>query len=133
MINKRFSISDYNSALKSLPFSASDSGDKPSPVPISTTKKSVKLGGKAISHWVHIRSFPLIAKKFRLDPTDPVLTFVISLHEIVERLTAQEFLSYEIDILEEKVHQYLELRSCLRTQYPDVVPNPKPKHHYIRL
>ena len=54
------------------------------------------------------------------------------MHEIVERLTAQEYYPYEIDILEEKLVDYLELRKTVRADYPNLMPHCKPKHHFLR-
>ena len=101
-------------------------------MPVSLSKKVTKLKGKAISHWVHMRNWPLIIRNIVKDQDDPVFNLGLKLHEIVERLTANEFLPYEIDLLEEKVIQYFELRKTLRVEYPNIMPNPKPKHHYLR-
>ena len=42
---------------------------------------------------------------------DTVLGLGLRLHEIVERMSATEFYPYEIDILEEKVYEYLREQS----------------------
>jgi hypothetical protein len=130
--NGQFSVLQYNEALKKLEFRSHESSDKPCPVPVSLSKKVTKLKGKAISHWVHMRNWPLIIRNIVKDQDDPVFNLGLKLHEIVERLTANEFLPYEIDLLEEKVIQYFELRKTLRVEYPNIMPNPKPKHHYLR-
>ena len=54
------------------------------------------------------------------------------LHNIVERLTAQQFYVYEVIILEEKISQYLDDRKHIREKYPELMMRPKPKHHYLR-
>ena len=118
--------------MNQLGWSAYESGDKPCPVPTSMSKKVSKLRGKAVSHWVHLRNFPLILRTLVKDSEDPVLVWGLQLHEIVERLTAQEFLPYEIDVLEERIVRYLDMRSTLRADYPNYLPNPKPKHHFMR-
>ena len=130
--NGQFSIFQYNEALKRLGFRSYESSDKPCPVPVTYSKKVTKLKGKAISHWVHVRNWPLIIRNIVKDQDDPVVNLGLKLHEIVERLTANEFLPYEIDLLAEKVIQYFELRKTLRVEYPNIMPNPKPKHHYLR-
>jgi hypothetical protein len=92
-----FTISDYNISLERLGFFSHESGDKP--YPVTESKKTKKLKGKAVSNWVHIRNWPLIIKDFVVDSDDPVLCLGLNLHEIVMRLTATEFYTHEIDIL----------------------------------
>ena len=128
--NGQFSITDYNSALHRLGFLSYESNDKPCPVPTSPKVKHLK--GKAVSQWVHLRNWPLVVKSLLSDYEDSALTLGLLLHEIVERLTANEYLPYEIDILEDKIEQYLDLRSVVRADYPSFMPNPKPKHHFLR-
>ena len=84
-----------------------------------------------IGHFVVV-TMPLIIKHLVSDQEYSVLTLGLLLHEIVERLTAQEFFSHEIDIVEEKIVQYLELRKNIRLAYPNLMPSPKPKHHFLR-
>ena len=90
--------------------------------------------GKAVSQWVHVRNWPLVIKNLikGCEDEDPVVTLGLKLHEIVERLTAQEFYPYEIDLLEEKLVEYLELRKVVRAAHPNLMPNCKPKHHFLR-
>ena len=118
--------------MHQLGWSSYESGDKPCPVASSMSKKITKLRGKAVSQWVHIRNFPLILRNLLKDSEDPVLLLGLQLHEIVERLTAQEFLPYEIDLLEGRILQYLDMRITLRAEYPEYLQNPKPKHHFMR-
>ena len=67
-----FSISQYNEVLKRLEFASFESSDKPCPVPLSQSKKFTKLKGKAISHWVHVRNFPLIIRGLVKHGDDPL-------------------------------------------------------------
>ena len=127
-----FTINEYNSALQRLGFSSYEAGDKPYPVPTSRSSKISNLKGKAVSNLVHVRNWPLVIKNLVKDSEDPVITFGLKLHEIVERLTAQEFFPYEIDLVEEKIVQYLDLRKTIRSLYPNLLPSPKPKHHFLR-
>ena len=127
-----FSFIDYNNALERFNFFSYEGENKPCPVPSSLSKKVTKLSGKAMSHWTHIRNFPLIVKNWMKDVDDPILELGLLLHEIIERLTAQEFLPFEIDIVEERVGLYLEKRKFMRELYPSCFPRPKPKHHYMR-
>ena len=93
-----FSLSQYNSELENFEFSSYERNDKPYPLP---SQKSVKkCRGKAVSQWVHMRIWPFLVMKFIDENDDPVLCLGLLLHEIVERLTAVEFYTYEIDILE---------------------------------
>ena len=66
------------------------------------------------------------------NPEDDVIMLGLKLHELVERLTASEYYSYEIDLVEEKLIQYLKLRKILQSQFPGLMPKPKPKHHFLR-
>ena len=125
-----FTISQYNDALERLDFLSYESRDKPYPVP--TTNKVKKLKGKAVSNLVHLRNWPLLIRTFVKDIDDPVLSLSLMLHEVVERMVASEYFSYEIDILEDKIYQYLNLRKAVRSEYPNLLLNPKPKHHFIR-
>ena len=125
-----FTIVQYNEALINLGYPAYESSDKPCPVPEKSNIR--KLKGKAVSNWVHLRNWPFIVRHFVTDYEDPVLLLGLKLHDIVERLCAQEFLSYEISILDDKIIDYLELRKIVRDKYPNIMPNPKPKHHYLR-
>lgn len=117
-----FSIKSYNSILKALKFKASEAGDRPENIP--DNKKVKKLVGKAVSNWSHIRSFPLIIRNFDIDENEPALSLSLLLHEIVERLTASAFEEYEIGLLEEKIIVYLDLRSELYSEYPNLLGNP---------
>ena len=47
-----------------------------------------------------MRIWPILMMKFVVNNDDPILRLGLLLHEIVERLTAVEFYTYEIDILE---------------------------------
>ena len=128
----QFTVAEYNASLENLEFRSYEMGDKPCTVPVSRSAKVTKLSGKAMTHWVHIRNFPLIIRRLVKDPDEPVLSLGLILHEIVERITAQEFYPYEIDLLEEKILNYLDMRKGIRDSYPSSVPSAKPKHHYMR-
>ena len=95
-----FTIDQYNQCIERLEFSSYESGDKPYPVPIS--KKVKKLKGKAVSNWVHLRNWPVLLKTLavNIDSNDSVIILGLKLHEICERMTASEFYTYEIDIME---------------------------------
>lgn len=128
----QFSVDEYNESLKNLRFSSYESSDKPYPIPVTKSRKITKLKGKAVSQWVHIRNWPLVIKNLVKNPEDDVIMLGLKLHELVERLTASEYYSYEIDLVEEKLVQYLELRKILQCQFPGLMPKPKPKHHFLR-
>ena len=90
------------------------------------------LSGKAVSQWVHARNWPIVIKNLVKDSDDPVLLLGLKLHELVERLTANEYFPYEIGVLEEKLVQYLDLRKTVHADYPSLMPSAKPKHHFLR-
>ena len=123
-------MDQYNSALRNIGYQSYERGDKPCPVSTKNTVKNLK--GKAVSNWVHLRNWPLVMRKFVADSEDVVLTMGLALHDIVERLCAQEFFPYEISILTDKIVEYLNLRKSVREEYPSYMTNPKPKHHFLR-
>ena len=128
-----FGIEEYNVCLKSLGFSSYEGGDAPYPVPTSKSRKISKLKGKAVSQWVHARNWPLVMKKLvKHSDEDDVIELGLKLHELVERLTAIEFFPYEVDLLREKLVQYLTLRKSIREEFPSLMTNAKPKHHFLR-
>ena len=59
--------------------------------------KGMKLPGKAVSVWTHIRNFGLIIHQLVQDFDDQVLGLGLELADIVERVTAVECRHYEID------------------------------------
>ena len=126
---KWFSIEEYNCNLQGLNFKSYESNDRPQVVPI--TKKSKKLVGKACSLWVHMSNFPFVIRKFVKNEDDPVLRLGLQLHNITERITASEFLHYEIDILEEVIVNYLDSRKTIFEEYPGLMGSPKPKTHFL--
>ena len=131
LLNKGwFSLEKYNSTLKDFGWLSYELSDKPQPVPLS--RKVAKLKGKAVSQWTHIRNWPLIVKKFILDEDDMFLSLGLKLHEVTERITATEFVEYEIQLLEESIIDYLDMRKKVRSEFPDTFKKPKPKHHFMR-
>ena len=125
-----FTIEEYNNELSKFGWYSYEANDKPCSVPIS--RKVSKLRGNAISHWLHVRYFPMIIKKFIINPADEALILALKLHEITERITAPSFFDYEADILDEDIIDYLDARKLLRLEHPDLFKRPKPKHHFMR-
>ena len=82
---------------------------------------------------MHVRCWPLIIRNLVQDTDDPAIILGLKLHELVERLTAYEYYAYEIDILDAKLFEYMELRHQLRLEYPTIMPSAKPKHHFLRF
>ena len=124
-----FTIEEYNRCLRRMGWTSYETTDKPLDVPINM--KATKLKGKAVSHWVHIRNFPLIIDSFVTDKSDPVLALGLKLHEVTERITATEYYQYEIHLLKEAVLEYLDMRKEIRLENPRFLSRPKPKHHFI--
>ena len=124
-----FTIVDYNASIKRMKFKSNEASDKPENVPESVKVK--KLVGKAVSNWTHIRNFPLLIRKFIRDKDEPALVLGLQLHEIVERVTANEFREFEVAVLEEKIIEYLDLRQNLCRDFPSLLGNPKPKTHNL--
>ena len=127
---KWFSEDQYNRALIKFSWSAHESTDRPQSVRLDS--KTTKLKGKAISNWVHIRNWPIIIEPFIKDSEDSVLMLGLKLHELVERITANSFYPYELELLKETVLSYLDLRKEERIKFPAVFQRPKPRHHFIR-
>ena len=125
-----FTLEAYNKVLSSFGWPSIEMSDKPQLIPL--TSNVAKLKGKACSLWVNMRNWPLLIKKFGINPDDEVLVLGLKLHELVERATAHEFEVYEIQLLHECVTDYLDLRMKLRCSYPSQFKKPKPKHHFLR-
>ena len=128
-----FTMDEYNIALEDLGYPSYERNDKPCLVPTLRSKNISKLRGKAVSHLVHIRNFPLVLKRLgkNIDPDDPIVELGLLLHSIVERATANEFFHHEIDILEDEICDFYDKRREAREQYENIFPRPKPKHHYL--
>ena len=122
-------VEAYNQRLKNLGFYSYDSGDKPQDVPLNL--KKLKLPGKAVSLWVHLRNFPLIIKPFVEDTEDEVLKLILLLVEITGRITAVEIRMYEISILEDLIVEYLDKRKDILESYHELLGTAKPKHHFL--
>ena len=75
-----FTLASYNRALENFKFSSEEKKSRPQSVP----DKAKKLKGKAISHWIHIRNFPLILmlNGWVMDSDNPVLRLGIKLNEL---------------------------------------------------
>ena len=125
---KWFTVDEYNKSLKSLKYKFYEASDRPVEVPISS--KVRKLKGKAVSIWTHMRNFPLIVRQFVKHQDDPVLALGLQLHEITERIFAQKFEHYEIQVLEERITSFLDCRKDVFNDYP-VLGTPKPKTHFL--
>ena len=125
-----FTLEQYNETLKEHHFRSYEINDKPQPI---VNNKAQKLPGKAVSIWLNMRSFGMIVNSMPnpIDENDEVFTISMKLAEITERLTATEFREYEIELLEEKIHDYLEERAELYKKYPNFLGTPKPKHHFL--
>ena len=131
LVNKGwFSLAEYNKALKSIKYSRQESSNKPQEV--TSSNKVKKLAGKATSNWVHCRlfSYILMINGWVLDKEDPVLLLALKLSDITDRLTAEAFRPHEIDILEDLIVEYLDLRKQIYIEYP-IIGRPKPKHHFL--
>jgi len=61
-----------------------------------------------------------------------VLRLALKLHELLERATATEFLEYEVQLLDDSIIDYLDLRKEVRAVLSDDFHRPKPKHHFMR-
>ena len=131
LVNKGwFSLAEFNKALKSIKYSRQESSNKPQEV--TSSNKVKKLAGKATSNWVHCRlfSYILMINGWVLDKEDPVFLLALKLSDITDRLTAEAFRPHEIDILEDLIVEYLDLRKQIYREYP-VIGRPKPKHHFL--
>ena len=124
-----FSIEEYNVNLKSIKYKSNEASDKPEKVPDNMKVK--KLVGKAVSNWTHIRNFCLLIRKFVQNKEEPALLLGLQLHEIVERVTANEFREFEISVLEDKIIDYLDCRQTLYNEYPHLLGSAKPKTHHL--
>ena len=123
-----FNLEEYNGSLRKQTYKSYERNDKPQEI---KNMKAVKLPGKAVSLWTHMRNFGFIVKPFVKDTNDEVLALVIKLADIVERLTAVEFRLYEIEILEDLILEYLDNRKLILEEYSNLLGRAKPKHHFL--
>ena len=94
-----FDLDQYNQSLKRINYKSFERNDRPQEL---KGLKGMKLPGKAVSLWTHIRNFAFIIKPFIKDFESQVLALGLKLAEIVERVTADKFELYEVDVFEEK-------------------------------
>ena len=127
---KWFTMEEYNKALSHFKFSPEEASSKPQNVPEKNEVK--KLRGKAISHWIHLRNFPLIMalNNWIKDDTEIAWKLILVLHELTERITSDAFNLYEIEVLDEIIIDYLDLRKEVFQNHP-TIGKFKPKHHYL--
>ena len=123
-----FSLDEYNNSLKKQDFKSFERSDRPQEI---KSFKQMKLPGKAVSVWTHIRNFGFIIQPFVMDYDDQVLALATEIGDIVERVTAVEIRQYEIDVLEEKILDYMEHRKLVFEEFPSLMGKTKPKHHYL--
>ena len=123
-----FSLDQYNNALRKHEFKSFERNDRPQEM---KSFKGMKLPGKAVSVWTHIRNFGIIIHQLVQDFDDQVLGLGLELADIVERVTAVECRHYEIDVLEEKIVEYLDHRKEVFEEFPLEMGTAKPKHHYV--
>ena len=123
-----FTLADYNQALMRHKFKSYEAHEKPQPLPNS---KALKLTGKAVSVWLHLRCFGMILQPFVKDIDDGGLSLAMLLSDISNRLAAIEFREWEIEALEELIIDYLEQRKIVFESFPALMGTPKCKHHYL--
>lgn len=126
-----FSLDKYNKVLQNHRYKSYEMNDRPQL--ISSNKKVNKLPGKAVSIWVHMRSFGMLIKEVVSNhqiENDEVFLLAMTLAEITERLAAAEFRNFEIDMVEELIVKYLDDRKSVFEHYP-ILGTPKPKHHFL--
>ena len=128
--DKWFTLEEYNNALSKFPLSRQESSNKPQPVPVKNSTK--KLVGKAVSLWCHLRFFLpiLLINDWIKDIEADIISLAVLLTEMTQRLTAEKFETYEIDVLEDLIIKYLDLRCCIE-EVNDFIGTPKPKHHFV--
>jgi hypothetical protein len=120
--------SKFSQALQSHRFKSYEMNDRPQPI---VNRKALKLPGKAVSIWLHMRCFGMIMQRFVEDYDDDVLSLALELSDITERLSAVEFREHEVDQLEQDIINYLDHRKLVFDEFPALLGTPKPKHHYI--
>ena len=123
-----FDLDQYNQSLKRINYKSFERNDRPQEL---KGLKGMKLPGKAVSLWTHIRNFAFIIKPFIKDFESQVLALGLKLAEIVERVTADKFELYEVDVFEEKILDYLEHRKLVFEDFPELLGKVKPKHHFL--
>ena len=120
---KLISQDDFNRKLKNALLSSRDCGNRPKP--FRPGRK--KFEGNANSLRILARLLVVLLAEY-LDQSD-VGNLLVKLEEVSEIISAPRLTLFEIDILEETVNDYLELRikAIADINMPDI----KPKHHYM--
>ena len=119
----------YNENLAKFKFKRSDSANKPEKISIA----SKKLKGKAFSISTHVRFFGLLL--VNLEPAvelfnEKAYVMFLYLSRILEKVMTPCIRYFEIENLEEETIAYLNLRREVFQEFPTLLTNPKPKHHY---
>ena len=124
---KYFTEASYNDAMSKLSFKNYDAPEK-------ISIKASKLKGKAMSIMSHVRYFGLILKKIPgLDENivnEDAFKLAISLSKHAEKLMAPAIRNYEVDLLEEDIMYYLDMRADMFQEFERFMGRPKPKHHF---
>jgi hypothetical protein len=125
MVQKRgwFSIDKLNHCISKFKF---PSKDRPNAIVLANKHK---LSGSAAQMWNLIRYLPYILHDLVPNLADPVFDLLVRLHDIVELITAPILTTSEIDLMEVRITDYLDLRQDFVTD--DIVCSAKPKHHFV--
>ena len=81
---------------------------------------------------VHIRNFPLILSfnGWIVNKQCEAFKLAISLHELTERLTAEQIRPHELELLDEVIVGYLDQRKGVFAEQ-EILGTCKPKHHFL--
>jgi hypothetical protein len=128
ILEGKFTITDYNSALKDIKLSDYEATDKPLPV----KQTSDKLTGKAMAVALHIRLMPFILWRLcnhDVEESD-ILDLLILINRIQEVILADKLNVVDVDTFQDLLVEYFAKRKICEEQFP-VFIKVTPKYHYL--
>jgi len=124
----KFTLQEYNQALKNIKLESYEVGDRPFPV----KDGDKKLAGKALSVALHVRLMPLVICSIsELDEECELVQLVMTIHSINEVLLADCLAPVDAHHLQSLVVQFFTLRKACCDKLPAVFGKHTPKYHYL--
>ena len=128
---KYFTEAEYNKAIRRHKYVGHESNDRPELIDVSKSK----LKGKALSINTHLRNIGFYLSFVNARPemfNEESFLLIQKLHSIVEFIMAPVVRTHEIQIFEEEIVSFLNLRQKLFEKFDGVhVHRPKPKTHFL--
>lgn len=125
--NNKFTLAEYNSALKQIRLKDYEVGDRPHPVKAGADK----LSGKALAIAQHIRLMPLVVSIISDHSNNcELVEFLVTLHSVNEFVMADSISPSDAFSLQKLLVRYMSLRKICSEKYGTACKEP-PKLHYL--